>query len=248
MGHPYQVSRIVDKAVGLLNKEEARWKGVWTKCGAALGRTSSVGDLKWVTKIDENGDRFLLCELLIRNSYLGIGGSVSLGLFASRKGSCNYPRAWKNVRSAVADFQVRYICGVFSRVKKDTEKLLKELNIGQGALFFQPFWTEHAEGDADGCAQERERDAVAARFEMGVPENVRRVGVYPAYLVVRGPSQDVSVTHITQQPNWPDLLFPHGSGIKNGLGRLVDVPQLPQGHSQVDLQDPFLVEADACIL
>jgi len=238
--HPYQVSRIVDKAVGLLNKEEARWKGVWTKCGAVLGRTSSVEDLQWMTKIDESSHRFLICELFIRNSYSSTGGSVRLGLVASRKGACNYPTSWKKlVRSAVADSQVRYICGVFSRGKKDTEKLFKELNIGQGALFFQSFWTQHADGDADGGAQQRERAAVAARFEMEVTENVRRVGVYPAYFVVRGLSQDVSVPHITQQPNWPDLLFPHGSGIKNGLGRLVDVPRLPQDHSQVDLQDPL---------
>ena len=137
-------------------------------------------------------------SFLIRNSYSSTGGSVRLGLVASRKGAYNYPTAWKNfVRSAVADFQVRYMCGVFSRGKKDTEKLFRELNIGHGALFIQPFWTQHADGHADGGAQAREREAVAARFENGVADNVRRVGVYPAYLVVRGPSQYVSVPHIT---------------------------------------------------
>ena len=110
-----------------------------------------------MTKIDGGSHRFLICELFIRNSYSSTGGSVRLGLVASRKGAYNYPTAWKNlVRSAVAEYQVRYICGVFSRGKKDTEKLFKELNIGQGALFFQPFWTKHADGDADGGAQERE--------------------------------------------------------------------------------------------
>ena len=132
---------------------------------------------------------------------------------------------------------MRYICGVFSRGKKDTEKLFKELNIGQGALFFQPFWAQHADGDADGGAQQRERAAVAARFEMGVPKNVKHVAVYPAYVVVRGPSQSVSVPHITYQPYWPDDLFPHGSGIEKGLGRLVDVPWLRQEKIEGDLQD-----------
>ena len=137
--------------MGLLNKGEACWKALWTKCGAVLGRTSSVENLQWMTKIDESSHRFLICELFIRNSYSSTGGSVRLGLVASRKGAYNYPTAWKNVaRSAVADFQVRYICGVFSRGKKDTEKFFKELNIGQGALFFQPFWTEDADGDAAG--------------------------------------------------------------------------------------------------
>ena len=88
-----------------------------------------------------------------------------------------------------------------------------------------------------GGAEERERHAVAARFKMEVPDNVRRVRVYPAYFVVRGPLQNVSVPHIAEHPYWPDLLFPHGSGIKKGLGRLVDVPQSRQDQSPVDLQD-----------
>ena len=132
-------------------------------------------------KNDDGPHRSLCCEVLIRKSILSTGGSVRLALVASQKDARDYPRAWKrDVRSAVAKFRVRYICGVFSREKEDTEKLLEDLNIGQGDLLFQPFWTKHAEGDADGGAEERERAAVAARFEMGVPQNVRRVGVYPA--------------------------------------------------------------------
>ena len=77
---------------------------VWTTCGAVLGRTSSVEDLQWMTKIDESSHRSLICELFIRNSYSSTGGSVRLGLVASRKGAYNYPTEWKNiVRSAVAD-------------------------------------------------------------------------------------------------------------------------------------------------
>ena len=168
---------------------------------------------------------------------------------ASQKEARNYPRAWKHdVRSAVADFQVRYICGVFSRGKKDTEKLFKELNIGQGALFFQPFWTEDADGSSDASRlTDEDMAAVAARFEMGVPKHVKLVAVYPAYVVVRGPSQDVSVPLISNQPSWSNYLFRDGSGIEKGLGRLVDVPRLPQGKSQVDLQDSLPpVEAEAC--
>ena len=86
-------------------------------------------------------------------------------------------------------------------------------------MFFQPLWTEHADGDADGSSDasrltDQIMDAVAARFEMGVPKNVKLVAVYPAYVVVRGPSQDVSVPHIIHQPNWLDVLFPHGSSIR----------------------------------
>ena len=82
----------------------------------------------------------------------------------------------------------------------DTEKLFKDLNIWEGDLFFQPFWTAHADGDADGSSDasrltDETMDAVAARFEMGMTKNVKPVAVYPAYVVVRGPSQDVSVPH-----------------------------------------------------
>ena len=144
--------------------------------------------------------------------------------------------------SAVAEYQVIYICGVFSRGKEDTEKLFKDLNLCEGDLFFQPFWTEDVDGDADGSSDasrltDEIMDAVAARFEMGVPKNVKLVAVYPAYVVVRGPSQDVSVPLIMNQHSWPNDLFPHGSGIEKGLGRLVDVPRLPQEESEVDLQD-----------
>ena len=98
-----------------------------------------------------------------------------LGLLASQKSARGYPKSWREVVcSAVAENQVRYICGVFSRVKEDTEKLFKDLNLCEGALFFQPFWTEAADGDADGSSgasrlTDEIMDAVAARFEMGGP-------------------------------------------------------------------------------
>ena len=132
-------------------------------------------------KIDESPHSSLCCAVRRRISHSSSEGSAILGLVASQKAARGYPKAWREqVCSAVAEYQVLYICGVFSRGKEDTEKLFKDLNIGQGALFFQPFWTKHVDGDAVGGAQTRERGAVAARFEMGVAEKVRRVGVYPA--------------------------------------------------------------------
>ena len=160
-----------------------------------------------------------------------------LGLVASQKLAHGVTKRWiDKVCSAVAENQVRYICGVFSRGKEDTEQLFNYLKSCQGALFFQPFWIDEADGDADGSSgasrlTDEIMDAVASRFEMGVPNNVKLVAVYPAYVVVRGPSQDVSVPAISVQPSWPNGLFPHGSGIEKGLGRLVDVPQLRQEKS-----------------
>ena len=237
-----EVAPALNKAVERLNSKEDCWKAVWTKFGAVLGRTSRVAGVDWKMKIDESPHRFLACEVRIRSSQLSSGGSVMLGLVASQKVARGFPKSWiEEVCSAVAENQVRYICGVFSRGKEDTEKLFKDLNLCEGALFFQPFWTEDADGDADGSSDasrltDEIMDAVAARFEMGVPKNVKLVAVYPAYVVVRGPSQDVSVPLIMNQPSWPNDLFPHGSGIEKGLGRLVDVPRLPQEKSEVDLQ------------
>ena len=67
--------------------------------------------------------------------------------------------------------------------------------------------------------------AVAARFGV-VSDNVKYISVYPAYLVVRGPSTDVGRPHISEQPWWDGKLFPCGSGIEKGLRALSDVPQL----------------------
>ena len=182
-----------------LNRDEEPWQAAWPSFGAALGMTTRVSDVRWRMKIDEGPHRFLCCELRIRKSYLIWDGSVMLGLFASQKSARGYPKSWmKALCSAVAENQVRYICGVFSRGKKDTEKLLEDLNIGQGALLFQPFWCTHAEDDAEGGAEETA--AVAARFEMAVTDNLRCVRVCPAYFVVRGPLQNVSVPHIAEHP------------------------------------------------
>ena len=71
-----------------------------------------------------------------------------------------------------------------------------------------------------------------------VEENVKYIAVYPAYVVVRGPSQEVSVPLIRDQPSWSNELFPCGSGIEKGLGHLFDVPRLRQEREgEVDLQD-----------
>ena len=58
------------------------------------------------------------------------------------------------------------MCGVFWRGKEETEKLFKRLNVCEGGLFFQPFWTE----DADDRLTDEDMAAVAARFGV-VPKN-----------------------------------------------------------------------------
>ena len=58
----------------------------------------------------------------------------------------------------------------------------------------------------------------------GVPKNVKRVAVYPAYVVVRGSCKEVFVPAFWQQPCWPGKLLPIRSVIERDPRRLSDVP------------------------
>ena len=124
---------------------------------------------------------------------------------------------------AVRRFDVRYVCGVFWQGKDDNTSLFKKLRACGGGLFFQPFWFE----DPYERCTDAETAAVAARFDM-MPDNVQFISVYPAYLLVLGPSEEVSKPHMSQQPGWDGKLFPCGSPIEAGLRALSDVPQLPE--------------------
>ena len=79
--------------------------------------------------------------------------------------------------SAVAENDVRYMCGVFWRGKEETETLFKRLRACEDGVFFQPFWTDvkHDRFNDDEMA------AVAARFGV-VPKNARYTAVYPCVL------------------------------------------------------------------
>ena len=82
-------------------------------------------------------------------------------------------QAWvTSVCSAVAENDVRYMCGVFWRGKEETEKLFKGLRACADGVFFQT------------CGS--------------------YIAVYPAYLVVLGPSKEVTRPPFWRQPSWND--------------------------------------------
>ena len=114
-------------------------------------------------------------------------------------------------------------CGVFQQGKDDTTSLFTKLRACEGGLLYQPWYFKEP---YERCT-DAEIAAVAARFGMR-PENVQFVSVYPAYLMVLGPSQEVSKPHMSQSPWWDGTLFPGGSPIATGLRALSDVPQLPE--------------------
>ena len=88
--------------------------------------------------------------------------------------------------SAVEANQVRHICGVLWRGKEETDTLFKHLRACEGGMVFQPFWIEEPQASINND----EMAAVAARFGV-VPQNASYIVVYPAYLVVLGPSKEV---------------------------------------------------------
>ena len=87
---------------------------------------------------------------------------------------------------------MRYLCGVFWPQSRP-ETLFNKLRACEDGVFFQPFWAE----DLHDKLGDNEMAAVAARFGV-VSGNVKYISVYPAYLVVRGPSTAVSTPHISE--------------------------------------------------
>ena len=79
----------------------------------------------------------MCCECHIKRSRLSASGSVTLGCFASAKLAGPYEQAWvTSVCSAVAENDVRYMCGVFWRGKEETETLFKRLRACEDGVFF----------------------------------------------------------------------------------------------------------------
>ena len=118
-------------------------------------------------------------------------------MLASAKDAGAYPEGWvQSVCRTIEEYQVRYICGVFRCGKEETETLFKRLRACEDGVFFQTFWTDESHDRFN----DDEMAAVAARFGV-VPKNARYIAVYPAYLVVLGPSKDVARPPFWYQPS-----------------------------------------------
>ena len=130
----------------------------------------------------------------------------------------------KMVRSAVAENNVHYMCGVFWRKKKEIEALFKQLGATESGVFFQPWWTQerHVRFDTQMMS------ALGSRFGIQ-PQSTRHVAVYPAYLVALGTRADGTTRpELARQPLWQEELFPGGSAMERGAKDLSAVPQLPE--------------------
>jgi len=224
-------------AVRRVNQNRLIWELLRTQYGMVLAKTQRVGNITEKLQIGGDGPhRFICCDLYIRDSRLSRSGTITLGFFWSERDAGPYEEDWvKNVYFAIEENNVRYLCGVFWRGKRETETLFKRLRACANGVFFQPFWTD--EGHA--TLNKAETAAVAARFGI-VTQNVNKIAVYPAYLVVLGPSGEVSRPEFWSQPSWSDELFPHGSGIQSGLGNLSVIPQLPPYNAPVWCTQDFL--------
>ena len=185
----------VEEAVQTLNGEDKLWDAFWIPPFAIVAKTTRISAVAEKVQIDGGPHKFIWCECHIIESYLSAPGSVKLGLFASATDAGPYEEDWvRDVCYAVESNEVRYLCGVFWPQSRP-ETLFKRLRACEDGVFFQPFWTE----DCDDKVGDDEMVAVAAHFGV-VSDNVKYISVYPAYLVVRGPSTDVSRPHISEQP------------------------------------------------
>ena len=129
----------VGRAARRLNKMKVIWDVLWMKYGAIFAKTTRISAVAEKLSIGGEGPhRFMCCECHIKRSRLSASGSVTLGCFASAKLAGPYEQAWvTSVCSAVAENDVRYMCGVFWRRKKETETLFKRLRACEGGVFFQ---------------------------------------------------------------------------------------------------------------
>ena len=204
-----------------------KWSALWMTPGVAFAKTARISTGVEKLSISSGTHRFSVVEFQNKESHVSASGPVTLGLAASASDAGAYQDSWlSTVCTAVATERVRFICGVFSRGKEDTEPFFKILRAGEYGLPFQPFWTEEPQ---DGFNND-EVAAVAAHFNV-VAKNTKYVVVYPAYFVALGPSHVRRVT-MRDQPDWSDKLFPCGSSIEKGSRALTHVPQLRGGKSE----------------
>ena len=115
----------VGGAVKRLNKLEVLWDVLWMRYGAIFAKTTRISSISEKLSIGGEGPRrFMCCECHIKRSRLSASGSVTLGCFANAKLAGPYEQAWlTSVCSAVAENDVRYMCGVFWRGKEETGSL-----------------------------------------------------------------------------------------------------------------------------
>ena len=221
-----KIAKKVRRAVAILNKVRVVWDPLLLSYGAIYAKTSRFRSFGEKVSIGGDGPhRFICCDFNIRESRLSANGIVTLGFVASMKSAGPYEESWmKMVRSAVAENNVHYMCGVFWRKKKEIEALFKQLGATESGVFFQPWWTEerHARFDPQMMS------ALGARFGIQ-PQSTRHVAVYPAYLVALGTRADGTTRpELARQPLWREELFPCGSAMERGAKDLSAVPQLPE--------------------
>ena len=222
--------------------ESTKWSALWMTHGVAFAKTARISTVVEKLSLSSGTHRFSVVEFQNKESDVSASGPVTLGLAASASDAGAYQDSWlSTVCTAVATERVRFICGVFSRGKEDTESFFKRLGASDYGLFFQPFWTEEKQGGFN----DDEAAAVAAHFGL-VQNNASYVAVYPAYLVALGPSA-VRRPWMSDQPNWDSKLFPCGSSIEKGLRTLSNVPQLRQNNEGASTHALPLTQQKACL-
>ena len=113
-GENTHIEAAVKRAVEELNKEEERWRVLWARCGALLGKMARIASVRIKLQISDNSHNFMCCDFLTTDSRLCNGAAVAVGAIFSDGSSYCYDRAWQRcVAAAIEENEVRYIAGVF---------------------------------------------------------------------------------------------------------------------------------------
>ena len=75
----------LSNALTELNGEGESWLRVWMQSGVVLGKSTRIGDMRCMLKIDDGPHTFMSCECVTRRSRLTQDGIAAIGLFASQK-------------------------------------------------------------------------------------------------------------------------------------------------------------------
>ena len=200
-----------------------RWHAHFMTHGVVLGLKCRIASLTCKETYVFGGHVFVCVEAAVAESHLNPRTAVAVGAVYDAH-QCRFyggfsPGFVFKVRAAIKELNVRFVAGLFSCPKEDVQSLFSNLNVHGDCPFFQPLWTE----DPNTLGPEVNVPAVAERFRVW-PRDVKKIVVYPAYIVILGPCWEIKVPEIQQAPWWNSRWAPKDSTIDQRVKPLSSVP------------------------
>ena len=179
--------RIVEDAV----RECDRFESQWCDAGAVLSHKMRLKKVGALTSIHDEGANYTG----FRFETVGPWNSctaVAVGVISSDPKGDLSDKFMDDVLAAIEEDKIRFLAGLFGCSRERVEKLRPFPQEFCPTCFFQPWWKpgkEEEEEAASGGGRAGD-SAVAARYKLQT-SHVASYKVYPAYIVVFGPVQDI---------------------------------------------------------